>query len=84
MMHQLICYMTTQNLLPDYILAYRKNFSTKPILVKINQDILRASEKLKEVLLMGLDLSMAFDTMDHNILIMVLANTYGIGGLVLE
>ena len=76
--------MTTLNLLPDYISAYRKNFSTETVLVKIHQDILKAFEEQKGILLTGLDLSAAFDTVDHDILIMVLANMYGIGGLALE
>ena len=75
---------TTQNLLPDYILAYKKNFYTKTILIKIHHDTVKASGKQKRILLMGLDLSTAFDTVDHDILIMVLANMHGIGGLALE
>ena len=38
----------------------------------------------KGVLLTGLDLSALFDTVEHDISIMVLANMYGIGGLALE
>ena len=84
MLEQLNTYMTTQNLLPDYILAYRKNFSTETVLVKIHHDILKAFEEQKGVLLTGLDLSAAFETVDNNILIIVLENIYGIGGLALE
>ena len=57
---------------------------TETVLVKIHRDILKAFEEQKGVLLTGLDLSAAFDTVDHDILIMVLENMYGIGGLVLE
>ena len=84
MLEQLNTYMTTKNLLPDYISAYRKNFSMETVLVKILHDILKAFEEQKGVLLTGLDLSAAFDTVDHNIFIMVLKNMYSIGGLALE
>ena len=40
MLEQLNTYMTTLNLLPDYISAYRKNVSTESVLVKIQHDIL--------------------------------------------
>ena len=84
MLEQLNTYMRTQNLLPDYISAYRKNFSTETVLVKIHHDILQAFEEQKGLLLTGLDLSAAFDTVDHSILIMALKNKYGISGLALE
>ena len=84
MLEQLDTYMTTQNLLPDYISAYRKNFSMETILVKIHDDILKAFEEQRGVLLMELDLSAAFDTVNHHILIMTLKNMYGIGGLALK
>ena len=54
--------------------SLQKNFSTETILVKIHHDILKALEEQKGVLLTGLDLSAAFDTVDHDILIMVLEN----------
>ena len=54
------------------------------VLVKIHHDILKAFKEQKGVLLTGLDLSAAFDTVGHNILIMVLKNKYGIGGLALK
>ena len=84
MLEQLNTCMTAQKLIPDYISAYRKNFSTETVLVKIHLDILKAFEEQKGVLLTGLYLSAAFDTVDHDILIVVLENMYGIGGLALE
>ena len=47
MLEQLNTYMTTLNLLPDYILAYRiKNLSTETVLVRIHHDILKAFEEI--------------------------------------
>ena len=61
MLEQLNAYMTTWNLIPDYISAYRKkNFSTETVLVKIHHEILKAFEEQKGVLLTGLDLSAAY------------------------
>ena len=81
MLEQLNRYMATQNLLPDYISAYRTNISTKAMLVKIHHGILKAFEQQKGVLLMGLDMSVTFNTVDHDILMMVLAKMYSISGL---
>ena len=76
--------MATQNLLPDYFQPTEKNLSTETVLVKIHHDILKVFEEQKEVFLTGLDLSAAFDTVDHDILIMVPENMYDIGGLALQ
>ena len=67
-----------------YLNLQKKNVSTETVLVKIHHDILKAFEEQKGVLLTGLDLSAAIDTLDHDILIMVLANMHGIGGLARE
>ena len=83
-LEQLNTCMTALNLLPEYISAYRKNFSTETVLVKTHHDILKAFEEHKGVLLIGLDLPAASDTVDHNILIILLVNMYGTGGLALE
>ena len=49
--------------------AHRKNHSTKKILIKVINDLLMASDKNTANILMLLDLSAAFDTVDHNILL---------------
>ena len=64
--------------------AYRLNHNTETALVKVQNDLLCQADKGKVSLLVLLDLSAAFDTIDHNILIERLAQSYGIGGKVLD
>ena len=54
------------------------------ILVKIHHAILKAFEEQKGILLTGLDLSAALDTVDYSILVMVVENNNGISRLALE
>ena len=63
---------------PDYQSAYRPNYSCETALVKIVNDILWAMENKKVTTLMAIDLSTAFDTVDHSILIAVLRERFGI------
>ena len=71
-LEQLNGYITTHNLLPNYLSAYRKNFFIETILVKIHHDILKAFEEQKGILITGLDQLALCDTIDHNFVIIVL------------
>ena len=64
--------------------AYKKNHSTETLLTKVHNDIMLNGNDGKLTLLVMLDLSAAFDTIDHDILLDRLHNMYGIGGLALK
>ncbi len=49
--------------------AYREGHSTETVLLRVQNDILMELEKGKVVMLVLLDLSAAFDTIDHEILL---------------
>ena len=73
-----------QDLIPDYQSAYYVNYSCETALVKIVNDILWAMENQKVTTLMAIDLSAAFDTMDHSILTSVLRERFGINEMALS
>ena len=60
--------------------AYRKHHSTERALIKIQSDILQALDSGWVAALVLLDLSAAFDTIDHSILIERLQKSFGISG----
>lgn len=64
--------------------AYRSHHSTETALVRVCNDILCAVDERKAVILILLDLSAAFDTIDHEILIDRLRHRLGISGTSLE
>ncbi len=53
-------------------------------LVKVQNDILRSMDEGEVVLLLLLDLSAAFDTLDHHIMLQRLKSHFGIDGVVLK
>ena len=63
--------------------AYRKFHSVATALVSVHNDIMYAMDGKKAVLLVLLDLSAAFDTIDHAILLERLYVNFGIQGLAL-
>ena len=62
---QLMAFLDRQRLLPDLQLAYRAQYSTETAVLKIVSDILWAADSDKVTLLGLLDMSAAFDTVDH-------------------
>ena len=62
-------HMEENQLHPLFQLAYRKIISTETALVRIVNDILCSMDEKKCVALVMLDLSAAFHTVNHNILL---------------
>ena len=64
--------------------AYRKHQSTETAILYVFNEILEAADDRKVKLLVPLDLSAAFDTIDHNILIKNLESSFGVWGQLLS
>ena len=81
---QLNQHLSTNGLYSEMQSTYRANYSTETALVRVCNDINMALDIHKEVILVLLDLSSAFDMIDHEILITRLADSFGIRGTVLR
>ena len=66
---QIVAYLLKHDLLDPYQSAYKKNHSTFTALLKITDDILDSIDDSEITLLIFLDFSKAFDTVNHRILI---------------
>jgi len=64
--------------------AYKKGHSTETALLRVHNDILQEIDNKGCVILMLLDLSAAFDTVDHTILLERLHSRFGIRGQALN
>ena len=60
--------------------AYRQYHSTETAFLKVQSDILSNMDNQEVVLLVMLDLSAAFDTIDHRILLDILEKDFGVIG----
>jgi len=81
--HQLIEHLNLWSLLPDAQSVYRANHSTETAVLRVLSDILDALDRGDFAVLTLLDLSAAFDTVDHVTLLRRLKTTYGITGTAL-
>ena len=81
---RLNCHLHVNSLFPVYQSAYRSGCSTETAWFRVANDISGSIDAKKVVLLALLDISAAFDTVDHNILLQRLSQFFGIGRVVLD
>ena len=81
---RLLAHLGTNQLLPEHQSAYRRSHSTKTAFLKVTSDVLLAADRGMITLLGMLDLSAAFDCVDHDILTRRLRISYGIIEVALE
>ena len=75
---RLLKHLNNNNLLPDNQSAYRRYHSMETALLRLVSDIVTESETGKITLLSLLDMSAAFDTVDHALLLSKLEQCYAI------
>ena len=81
---QIQSYLNEHDLFPSLQSAYRQHHSTETALLKVKNGILMNMENQQVTLLVLLDLSAAFDTVDHGILFDRLQSDFGISGSALK
>ena len=82
--NQLCDFLHNNSLYEDFQSGFRVHHSTETALVKVTNDLLTASDKGLLSVLVLLDLSAAFDTIDHHILLQRLEHLIGIKGTALS
>ena len=82
--NQLTDHMNHNQPLPSNQSAYRPFHSTETALLKVQSDILMSMDNQKITLLVMLDLSAAFDTVDHRILLDTMKMNFGVTGTALK
>ena len=77
-------HLSSNSLSSSFQSAYRIFHSTETTLLKIHNDLILAMDRGEVTSLILLDLSAAFDTVDHSILLTRLQNWFGLDGLSLN
>ena len=81
---QLLSHLAQNDLNEMFQSAYRKHHSTETAILRVCNDFLKEADDRKVNLLVLLDLSAAFDRIDHNILIKRLECSFGVKGTALK
>ena len=81
---QIMDYLTEHNLHVPTQSAYKQHHSVETALTRVQNDIARSLDQRQEAILVLLDFTSAFDTIDHNIMLHRFAKRYGFGGNVLQ
>ena len=84
MLKQFIGYCNANDLIPPYQSANRANHSCETSLLRLLNDALWNMENGKATILTAMDLSVAFDTVDHDILLNILCDQFGFNWYSLE
>ena len=77
-MARIECHLIRNNLHEPTQSAYKKNHSTETALLKISNDIIQSLDVKHCTILASLNLSAAFDTVDHKVFLHKLYNEFGI------
>ena len=77
---QLVAYLEEHSLIPSHQSAYRRAHSTETAVLKVISDAVMAADRGEVTLVELLDLSAAFDTVDHDILLDRRRVAFGIHG----
>ena len=83
-LEQLKNHLGKNNLAEPFQSAYRENHCTETALLRITCDLLNAADEGMVSILSLLDLSAAFDTLDHHIMLQRLSLSFGLSGTVLS
>ena len=78
--NQIKTHLADNDLMPSVQSAYRQGHSTETAVLKVISDIIDAADTQKVTLLGLLDMSAAFDTVDHKILLERLEVSFGVKG----
>ena len=84
LMNQLSTYLTENSLHDPFQSAYQPHHSVETAILRVQNHLLSAMNEGKISLLILLDMSAAFDTVNHDILLQCVSSQYGIGGVALK
>ncbi len=84
MLGQLKDFLKRNNIFDRFQSGFRAGHSTETALLRVSNDIFRGVDSGSCVVLLLLDLTAAFDTVDHDILVARLKNHVGVQGLALK